>query len=239
MKTLVFFDTETVGVPEEISGDIIIQLSGVVSNSVNEMQFDSMCNPNKPMGIEAMEKHNITPDMIEGLPDITKTSAYAIFKTLASRDDVLFVCYNMSMDVEVMKRVGIDITEKTIDLFRVIKLIQDKDDSITWKSTRLSYLIYALELYKKRNEAQKGLGSHNALFDSYDLKLLYEYCVQTFGMTEELGLQITNNPIFYSKVPFGTHKGKRWNQLTPNQIMWIKDNIKDADIQYTISKIGF
>jgi len=235
--TLVFFDTETVGLPENYSGDIIIQLAGVVLTPGGSTRtFNCLANPNQLIAPTAMEKHCITSEMIQGLPPITATKEFAFLQHLNTLDNVYFVCYNMAMDVTVLKRVGLDITKKTLDIWRVVKLL---NMNFQWEATRLPFMIYSNKLYNRRVPEQKLLNSHDALFDSYDLMILYKWLEETYKLTIESAYKITHNPLYYQTVPFGSHRGKKFTELNQNQLSWMRENIDDPDIQFTLDKIGF
>lgn len=232
MPRLVFFDTETIDVPENTSGNIIIQLAGVIDDG---NYFNDFANPGQPIAISAMEKHGITPEKIEGLPSIVNTNAFKTIEYLNTLDDVYFVCYNKTCDVEALKRVGLDISEKIIDLWRVIKVLNMK---CNWDNTRLQWLVYQLGLYRERSEFQLTLNAHDALFDSYDLMNLYRWVERNAGMTIEMAVKITHEPIFYSTMPFGKHKGKAFASIPSSSLQWIYDNIDDPDILFTIDRLG-
>lgn len=238
MSVLVFFDTETVDVPSNCAGDVIIQLAAVIKQTTGELlHMQTLANPGQSITPGAMEKHGIIPSKLQGLKPIISTDVFKTFQTLNNMDDVYFVCYNMSCDVVALQRVGLNISSKVIDLWRVVKLINDKI-GLKWESTRLQFMIYANELYLKRHPNQDTLQAHDALFDSYDLMVLFEWFQEKFGMTIEQAVQITNNPIFYSKIPFGSHKGKGFNEITQYQLSWMYENIDDPDIKFTINKIN-
>jgi len=235
MSTLVFFDTETIDVPEKTSGDIIIQLAGIVCAPQGIVNFNDFANPGQPISISAMETHGITPERIEGLPSVVNTTAFKIMQQLNSQDDTYFVCYNKGCDEEALKRVGLDISKKVIDLWRVIKVMNMKLD---FDNTRLQWLIYKLGLYKERTEFQLTLNAHDALFDSYDLMNLYRWVEKTTNMNIETALKITREPIFYSYMPFGKHKGKAFTDIPTSSLQWIRDNIDDPDVLFTIDRMG-
>jgi len=236
MSTLVFFDVETVDVPDNRQGDIIIQLAAVIKVGDSLSTLNTLANPGQASSAAAMEAHGIVPSKIEGLPSISQTQIYQQFKMMNTIPDLYFVCYNKKCDEVALKRVGIDISAKVIDIWRVVKLINDKL-GLQWEYTRLGYMIYANELYTRRHPAQAELQAHDALFDSYDLMILFEWLQEKFGMTIEQAVHITNNPILYSKIPFGTHKGKSFGDISQSQLSWMYDNVDDPDIKFTISHI--
>ncbi len=66
MAKYLLFDTETTGIDES---DRIIQIGGMIVHGKDENEvFDGLCATDVPIKLEAMEIHNITPDMIENQP---------------------------------------------------------------------------------------------------------------------------------------------------------------------------
>ena len=74
MPKYILFDTETTGAAPE---DRIIQVGGMIISSKTDIQvYDELCSTVLPIKIEAMEVHNITPDLIEGKGVFTSTTFY-------------------------------------------------------------------------------------------------------------------------------------------------------------------
>ena len=66
MAAYVLFDTETTGNQEQ---DRIIQVGAMIVHSKDNIEvFDELCSCPVPISVEAMEVHNITPDVIENQP---------------------------------------------------------------------------------------------------------------------------------------------------------------------------
>ena len=62
MVKYIIFDTETTGNQEQ---DRIIQVGAMILHGREIEVYDELCSTEQKISIEAMEVHNITPDMIE------------------------------------------------------------------------------------------------------------------------------------------------------------------------------
>ncbi len=63
MPKYILFDTETTGAGAQ---DRIIQVGAMIVHGSDEIEvFNELCSADVPISIEAMEVHNITPDVIE------------------------------------------------------------------------------------------------------------------------------------------------------------------------------
>lgn len=240
-----YFDLETTDFPEKIQGDGIIQIGVAVdglSKTGETITSSELCNPGDGVRFSpnAMSVHHITPDMVAGLPNVRQTTG---FKTLAwlkqnlgNHPQTNFFVYNMSCDIVMLQRVGLDLSkDRVIDVFRLARFINDKLN-LPWESNGLQYMMYATGAYKRRHKGQAK--AHDALADTLDLKYLWEFLSSTYNITTDMALQVTNNPIFYSYVPYGANRGKRFSELSNNQLRWMYDNNNDADIKFTLEKMG-
>jgi exodeoxyribonuclease X len=75
MQKIIILDTETTGTGE---ADRICQLSYLVCDEKGEILelHNDLCTPPLPIGFEVMAIHHITPEMIEGMPSCTETTAF-------------------------------------------------------------------------------------------------------------------------------------------------------------------
>ncbi len=74
MAKYILFDTETTGGSEE---DRIIQIGSMIVDSKEPIEiYDELCSCEVPIKLEAMEVHNITPDLLENKPKFIDTNFY-------------------------------------------------------------------------------------------------------------------------------------------------------------------
>lgn len=240
---MIYLDTETINFTENVEYDVCTQLAIIID--INKTHYyDNYCKPEqyKEMTFGSMEATDITPEFLEDKPLIQQTVSWKVLNKLAD-DNHIIMAHNVKFDLEVIRRTGIDITKfKVIDTLKICRFIND-NLGLPWEACRLTHLKYALGLYKNKNVVIKELGidrelsSHDALSDTIDLMLLWKYLQKEYNITEEQGIQITEQPILLNYIPSGKHKGKLINELDHNSLCWYRDNFYDEDVKYTCRKI--
>ncbi|MFY4820650.1 exonuclease domain-containing protein, partial [Aliarcobacter butzleri] len=82
MAYYVLFDTETTGAAQE---DRVIQFGAMIVDTKGKIEaFDELCSTPIPIKLEAMEVHNITPDLLENKPKAVETNFYKRLEELNS-----------------------------------------------------------------------------------------------------------------------------------------------------------
>jgi DNA polymerase III epsilon subunit-like protein len=243
MTKYILFDTETTGNSEE---DRIIQIGGMVIHSKTDIEvFDELCSTQVPIKLEAMEVHNITPNMIEGKGLCTDTRFYNKLLELNDPSNYL-IAHNINFDLGMLVKEGFKNNYTLIDTLRCAKHLYS---DLAYH--RLQYIRYALELYKTEEEEAKKLGvtikAHDAIGDVLVMKLfLRELVVKCttvypdYAPMEKLA-QLTQTPVLMSKFRFGKYKGQEIAKVAQEDngyLQWMRNNMKDLDedMKYTLDK---
>ena len=242
MAKYVLFDTETTGNQEQ---DRIIQVGAMIVHSKDEIEvFDELCLAPVPISIEAMEVHNITPDLIadKGLYDETD---FALKVLELNQKENYLIAHNISFDLAMLEKEGFQNNYTLIDTLRCAKhLIPDSP------SHRLQYLRYALELYQiEQTEAEKlgiTIKAHDAIGDVLVMKLLLSKLVR---LTQEnyAGVnpmqklaELTQTPVMMKTFKFGKYKDREISEIVNadrGYIKWMRDNLDlDEDMQFTLDQ---
>jgi len=241
MAKYILFDTETTGNQEQ---DRIIQVGAMVVHSRDEIEvLDELCLADVPISIEAMEVHNITPDVIENQPPYADTTFAKTLEMHNAKENYL-IAHNISFDLAMVKKEGFENNYTLIDTLRCAKhLLPDNPYH------RLQYLRYALELYKTEGAEAHKLGitikAHDAIGDVLVMKLLLSKLVvlakAQFPNTKnpmETLVQLTLKPVLLKTFKFGKHKGKEIAQVVQEDrgyITWMQGNMElDEDMQFTL-----
>ena len=240
MAKYVLFDTETTGNKEQ---DRIIQVGAMIVHSKDEIEvFDELCLAPVPISIEAMEVHNITPDLIaeKGLYDETD---FALKVQQLNQKENYLIAHNISFDLAMLEKEGFQNNYTLIDTLRCAKhLIPDSP------SHRLQYLRYALELYQIEQTESDKLGitikAHDAIGDVLVMKLLLSKLVR---LTQEnyAGVnpmqklaELTQTPVMMKTFKFGKYKDREIAEIVNadrGYIKWMRDNLDlDEDMQFTL-----
>jgi DNA polymerase III epsilon subunit-like protein len=243
MPAYILFDTETTGGATE---DRIIQIGGMIINSKSDIEcYDELCSCEEPIKIEAMEVHNITPDMIEGKAPFLETKFYGKICELNDPSNYL-IAHNINFDLGMLEKEGFENNYTQIDTLRCAKHLYPE-----LPYHRLQYLRYALELYKTEKEEAQSLGitikAHDAIGDVLVMKLflrkLVAKCQEVypdFSPMEKLA-ELTKTPVMMRTFRFGKYKGEKIKDIATKDIgyiQWMRGNMKDLDedMRYTLDK---
>jgi DNA polymerase III epsilon subunit-like protein len=242
MAKYVLFDTETTGNQEQ---DRIIQVGAMIVHSKDEIEvFDELCLAPVPISIEAMEVHNITPDLIanKGLYDETD---FALKVQQLNQKENYLIAHNISFDLGMLEKEGFQNNYTLIDTLRCAKhLLPDSPNH------RLQYLRYALELYQVEKAEASTLGitikAHDAIGDVLVMKLLLSKLVR---LTQEnyAGVnpmqklaELTQTPVLMKTFKFGKYKDREIAEIVNadrGYIKWMRDNLDlDEDMQFTLDQ---
>jgi exodeoxyribonuclease X len=235
-KKFLFFDTETT----DILDKEIIQLAILKED---EDALNMYFKPKGQISYSAMAVHNITPEMVKNEPYFE--DAVYEGKNLKEYLDNLnekhvWVAHNIDFDNEVLEKVGVKISQKicTFKLARDLLSLDQKDEK-DLPSYSLQYLRYYLGLYK--DEDSENNRAHDALSDVCFLRDLFEYLVQTFELTTEKMINITQAPIIIRNIHHGKHAGKSIKEILkedPGYLDWIIDNWDDKpDIVWNVKRV--
>lgn len=242
MTYYVLFDTETTGAALE---DRVIQFGSMILDQKGKLEiFDELCFSDVPIKLEAMEVHNITPEMIENKPLATQTNFYKRLNELNSSENYL-IAHNINFDLEMVKKEGFENKFQLIDTLRCAKhLFSDLPYH------RLQYLRYALDLYKDEEAEAKKLNisikAHDAIGDVLVMKLLLSKLVakakENFaGENPMVKLaELTKTPVLINSFKFGKYKGQNIEEVAKidsSYLSWMIENMKDLDedMKFTIN----
>ena len=240
MAVYVLFDTETTGNQEE---DRIIQIGAMIVHSKDNIEiFDELCLAPLPIKIDAMEVHNITPDVIENQPPYAETAFAKKILEFNQKENYL-IAHNISFDLGMIEKEGFKNNYTLIDTVRCAKhLLPDSPYN------RLQYLRYSLGLYKTEGAEANKLGitikAHDAIGDVLVMKLLLSKLVQ---LTQEQfpGVnpmqkmaELTETPVMMKTFKFGKYKGREIEEISHEDIgymKWMRSNLDlDEDMKFTL-----
>ncbi|RBQ30715.1 DNA polymerase III subunit epsilon [Arcobacter sp. FW59] len=244
MAYYVLFDTETTGASQE---DRIIQFGAMIVDQKGQIEtFDELCSSDVEIKLEAMEVHNITPDLLENKPKAVETNFYKRLIELNTNENYL-IAHNINFDLEMVKKEGFENSYKLIDTLRCAKHLFDD-----LPYHRLQYLRYALELYKMEiNEASKyniTIKAHDAIGDVLVMKLflskLVAKCREIYpneNPMEKL-TELTQTPVFINTFKFGKYKGQNIQEVAKidaNYLNWMRTSMSDLDedMKFTLDKV--
>lgn len=231
---IIILDTETTGAGES---DRICQLSYLVCDEKGEILelHNDLCTPPLPISFEAMAIHHITPEMLVGTPSCVETTAFTRLVELNTPDN-LMVIQNAEFDLGMLAKEGMSLNMKLIDTFRVLRAWYPIDTP-----HGLQYKRYQWGLYKQEQSLIDKLGivinAHDALGDVIVLKHLYEKLRSEY--TDADMIELCSKPIILEYVPFGKHKGKRFEDVAVearNDLKYMLENFElDQDLRASLN----
>lgn len=240
MALYVLFDTETTGTQEQ---DRIIQIGAMIVHNKEEIEiYDELCSTEVPIALEAMEVHNITPDIIEGKAPFSETKFATRVNELNSAENFL-IAHNIQFDLGMIQKEGFKNAYTLIDTFRCAKHLYPD-----MPYHRLQYLRYALELYKVEQQEADTLGvtikAHDAIGDVLVMKLLLSKLVQA-AMEQFEGknpmqtlAELTQTPVLMRTFKFGKYKGREIAEVAEEDmgyLQWMRKNLElDEDMAFTL-----
>jgi DNA polymerase III epsilon subunit-like protein len=240
MAKYILFDTETTGNQEQ---DRIIQIGAMIVNNKDDIEvFDELCQAPVPISIEAMEVHNITPEVLtdKGLYDETDIALKIL--ELNKKENYL-IAHNISFDLTMLEKEGFVNHYTLIDTLRCAKhLLPDSPNH------RLQYLRYALGLYQiEKSEADKlgiTIKAHDAIGDVLVMKLLLSKLVRLTqenfpGVNPMQKLaELTQTPVLMKTFKFGKYKDREIAEVINEDrgyINWMRSNLDlDEDMMFTL-----
>ena len=244
MAHYVLFDTETTGNQED---DKVIQFGAMIVDQKGKVEaFDEFCSTDIEIKLEAMEVHNITPDLLVGKPKAIETTFYKRLEELNTPENYL-IAHNIKFDMGMIEKEGFINQYQLIDTLRCAKhLFSDLPYH------RLQYIRYALELYKvEQAEAAKHnitIKAHDAIGDVLVMKLFLSKLVTKcreiypdYNPMEKL-VDLTRTPVLVKTFRFGKYRGKDIAEVAtedPSYLNWMRSSMEnlDEDLKYTLDKV--
>ena len=219
---LIFLDTETTGTDEDD------RLCQIAFKTESGLIVNELFNPGKPISIEAMCVHHITNEMVNDKPPFKHSNTWRTLTDLFADTSNIMVAHNAMFDVAMLRKEDIH-PQKTICTYKMARFL-DKEGQIP--QYNLQYLRYYLSLNIDANP-------HDALGDILVLEALFNRihakAKDEFG-TDSIDkmIEVTKNPVLLVKMPFGKHKGMRFDKIPGDYLQWLSGTDIDEDMAYTI-----
>ena len=245
MPRIIALDVETTGLEPtdkivEI-GLIDIEESGVGPSNGFYLgdAASSLIDPKIPIPIPAMAVHHITDEMVMGVPDDPATTLMdMIFMDTVSMENKgdfpdFIVAHNAKFDRQFIDPLIDEYSQRDnfqwICTYKVAAhLYRDAP------SHKNAAVFYYLELHRGiYSHLVKGVNLHRAAPDAAITAAIF--CEMTRKLTLDEMVEISSKPTLQSKIGFGKHRGKSWDDIDMGYINWIlsKSEDFDEDVVYT------
>ena len=239
MTKYILFDTETTGNQEK---DRIIQVGAMIFQGKEIHVYDELCSTDQEISIEAMEVHNITPDIIRDKPPYAQTE-FSKQLELFNHPENYLIAHNISFDLGMVEKEGFVNRYQLVDTVRCAKHLYPE-----LPYHRLQYLRYGLDLYKDEQEEADKIGitikAHEAIGDVLILKLLLskltQRCKAQFpdAKVMEKLVELTQTPVLMQTFKFGKYKSREIEEIAQEDhgyLKWMRKTLDlDEDLTYTL-----
>jgi DNA polymerase III epsilon subunit-like protein len=218
----IYLDTETTGTDEDD------RLCQIAFKTEAGLIVNELFNPGKPISIEAMSIHHITNEMVKDKPPFKNSDAWKKLQELLDDENNMIVAHNAKFDVGMLRKEDIH-PQKTICTYKLARFL-DTEGKIP--EYNLQYLRYYLNL-------NIDASPHDALGDMLVLEALFKRIHAKINEIFEADaidkmIELTNNPILLPRMPFGKHKGEKFEKVPVDYLQWLSGTDLDEDMAYTV-----
>lgn len=211
-------DTETTGMEP---GDQVIEFAAhMAQNGGGVVCVDGIYGTTRKIPAEVSAVHHLRNEDVAGRP-LFSDSAPLLRDDLHRQGISILAAHNAEFDRKMMGEEFADF-EWICTLKVAMHLYPDMP---TFKNEALCY---ALGLGKLGREARNTGQAHSALFDAQQTAALLEHFL-TLAPVEQM-IQWTKDVKNITRLQFGKHKGKTWDQVDSGYLIWIKGNMDDPDM---------
>jgi len=218
----IFLDTETTGTGEED------RLCQIAFKTETGLIVNELFNPGKPISIEAMSINHITNEMVKDKPRFKNSKAWIKLQEMVDNKSNIIVAHNAKFDVGMLRKEDIH-TQKTICTYKLARFL-DTEGKIP--QYNLQYLRYYLNLNVDANphDALGDILVLEALFKRIYVKMMEEFEDDSIDKM----IDVTNNPVLLARMPFGKHKGMKFEKIPVDYLQWLSGTDLDEDMAYTV-----
>lgn len=208
-------DTETTGMEP---GDQVIEFAAYSPDAM--VEWERLFGTTRKIPAEVSAVHHLRNEDVAGLE---------LFSDCAPllRDDLhrfgvrVLAAHNAEFDRKMMGEEFADF--EWICTLKVAMHLYP--DAPSYKNEALCYMLGL----GKCGRAARGVGqAHSALFDATQTAALLEHFL-TKTSVEQM-IQWTKDVKNITRLQFGKHKGKTWDQVDSGYLIWIKGNMDDPDM---------
>lgn len=219
--TFICLDLETTGLESDKDQIIEIAIARFTQEQLVE-SFETLIDPGCLISKASMAIHHITDEMVKGKPKIEEVLPY-IFQFIGRH---IIVGHGIAMDLAFLmaaaKHHQISNTLSShifLDTLRLARLYGESPTN-------------SLETLRKHFNIEAE-GAHRAMNDVIVNIEVFKYLSTSFKTTEQL-LERLKRPIPLKVMPLGKHKGRPFNEIPIEYLVWAANKDFDMDLLFSI-----
>jgi DNA polymerase-3 subunit epsilon len=217
----VCLDCESTGL--DTSNDRMIEIAVARFTFDQVMQrFESLIDPECEIPQVSQEIHKISSEMLQGKPK----AAQILPEVLKMIEGHIIVGHGIGFDIALIaaeaKRAQIPTTiekQRFIDTLRMARLYGESP-------------INSLERLRQHFNIEPE-GAHRAMSDVIVNIEVFKYLAKSFQTTEQL-FKTLEKPIKLKTMPLGKHKGRRFDEIPVEYLLWAERKDFDQDLLFSI-----
>jgi DNA polymerase-3 subunit epsilon len=216
-------DCESTGL--DTKNDRIIEVAAICFTFDGHIEkFESLVNPQCKIPKESQLIHNISDEMVEGMPTIDKV----LPKLFSIIENYIIVGHGISFDISLIEHEA-----------KRIQMPYKIDKAVSIDTLRMGRLygecpIVSLEKLREHFNIPEE-GAHRAMNDVVVNIEVFKKLSKSFQTTEQL-LQRLKKPIALKAMPLGRHKGRKFAEVPIEYLQWAVNKNFDDDLLYSIKQ---
>jgi DNA polymerase III subunit epsilon len=220
-ETFVCIDCESTGL--DTAEDRIIEVAVALFTFDQILQsFETLVDPEREIPQTSQEIHNISQEMVIGKPKIREV----LPKILEMINSHIIVGHGIGFDIALIaneaKRSQIPtniLSQPFIDTLRLARLYGESP-------------VNSLERLRQHFNIEPE-GAHRAMSDVIVNIEVFKYLSKNYQTTEQIQ-QILQKPIKFKIMPLGKHKGRRFEEIPIEYLLWAEKKDFDQDLMFSI-----
>lgn len=220
-EIFVCIDCESTGLEPEKDRIIEIAVARFTFSQILQT-YESLINPECPIPETSQEIHKISAEMIEGKPKIKEV----LPQILQMINGHIIVGHGIGFDITLIaaeaKRNQIPTTiqqQRYLDTLRMARLYGESP-------------VNSLQRLREHFNIEPE-GAHRAMSDVIVNIEVFKQLAKPYQTTEQL-FQILQKPIKLKAMPLGKHKGRRFDEIPLEYLLWAEKKDFDQDLLFSI-----
>ncbi|MBF8263774.1 MAG: polymerase subunit epsilon [Parachlamydiales bacterium] len=220
-QTFICIDCESTGL--DTSQDRIVEIAAARFTFEKILNtFETLVDPECEIPQSSQDIHNISQDMVTGKPKIREI----LPKILEMVDHLIIVGHGINFDIALIaneaKRAQIPTTileQPHIDTLRLARLYGESP-------------VNSLERLRQHFNIEPE-GAHRAMSDVLVNIEVFKYLTKQFQTTDQI-LATLQKPIKIKIMPLGKHKGRRFDEIPLEYLLWAEKKDFDQDLLFSL-----